>query len=313
MTETINSDTVINYAYDLNGNMVSKGDGSDTTLYEWDWENRLVQMTNDQIPMTNYYEYDGDGNRIQKTEVRGQTTETTKYINDVASPLVQVLMETNESDTVLATYTYGNDLISMNRAGVNSYYHYDGLGTVRQMTDDTETIVASYTYDSFGNLIASSGATTNAYGFTGEQQFEEVDNLVFLRARYYDASIGRFISRDPIHYWGGINLYGYVKNNPVNYIDPLGTMVLPWQLWIIEAIAGFNIGNRIGNICTSMQEGTDSYVEILPSINGPGLYLKIHKKETPQPNEECPTGEPPQEPKIPCSYDLVTGWPTPYI
>ena len=132
--------------------------------------------------------------------------------------------ETTDEDTVLATYTYGNDLISSTKYDVPNtiYYNYDGLGSVRQLTDDTETVVAEYTYDAFGNLIASTGTADNTYGFTGEQQFNEADNLVFLRARYYDSRIGRFISRDPIGTKGGINLYGYVGNNSTNYIDPKG-------------------------------------------------------------------------------------------
>ena len=109
------------------------------------------------------------------------------------------------------------------KRGVNSYYHYDGLGSTRQLTDESETVTAGYTYDGFGNVIASTGTSDNVYGFTGEQQFEEADNLVFLRARYYDPSIGRFISRDPIGYKGGLNLYRYVENNPINMIDPTGT------------------------------------------------------------------------------------------
>ncbi|MDD5454647.1 MAG: RHS repeat-associated core domain-containing protein [Candidatus Ratteibacteria bacterium] len=91
------------------------------------------------------------------------------------------------------------------------------------MTDEYEVVVTSYIYDSFGNLIASSGATTNAYGFTGEQQFNEADNLVFLRARYYDPRIGRFISRDPFGEFD--NLYKYASNNPVNYTDPSGLCI----------------------------------------------------------------------------------------
>jgi len=144
--------------------------------------------------------------------------------------LVQVLMETNDEDTVLATYTYGNDLISMKNeqlATVN-YYHYDGLGTVRQLTDATEAVVASYTYDAFGNVIASTGTSENTYGFTGEQQFGEADNLVFLRARYYDSRVGRFISRDPIGYMAGTNLYVYVDSNPVNRRDPSGKWCVSW-------------------------------------------------------------------------------------
>ena len=165
-----------------------------------------------------------------------------KYINDIGLPLVQVLFETTDEDTVLATYTYGNDLISSTKYDVPNtiYYNYDGLGSVRQLTDDTETVVAEYTYDAFGNVIASSGTTDNTYGFTGEQQFSEANGLVFLRARYYDSSIGRFISRDPVlklmsfsdnFIWylpdligtpENLNPYVYVTNNPIKYVDPNG-------------------------------------------------------------------------------------------
>ena len=202
----------------MNGNLISKADDSDTTLYTWDYDNRLVAI-NSTLSTINHV-YDGDGNRISKTTDGVKTN----YINDVGLGLVQVLMETNEAGEVQASYTYGNDLISAHNwtLSTDHYYFYDGLGSVRQLTDDTETVVAEYTYDAFGNVIASSGTTTNTYGFTGEQQFGEADNLVFLRARYYDSSIGRFISRDPIGYWGGINIYGYCRNNPVNFMDPRG-------------------------------------------------------------------------------------------
>ncbi|MDD5063727.1 MAG: RHS repeat-associated core domain-containing protein [Phycisphaerae bacterium] len=113
----------------------------------------------------------------------------------------------------------------MKRADANSFYLHDGLGSTRQLTANNEAVVASYTYDSFGSLIASSGSATNPYGFTGEQQFSEADNLVYLRARYYSPQIGRFISRDPIGYVDGLNLYTYVKNNSTNYIDPSGKLL----------------------------------------------------------------------------------------
>jgi RHS repeat-associated protein len=107
-------------------------------------------------------------------------------------------METNSTGTVQAVYNYGNGLISMKRAGANTYYNYDGLGSTRQLTNSGGSVAVSYTYDSIGNLIASSGSSANPYGFTGQQQFGEADSLVFLRARYYDPKIGRFISRDPM-------------------------------------------------------------------------------------------------------------------
>jgi RHS repeat-associated protein len=223
LTETT-SGTTVTYAYDLNGNLTSKTGGGNTTSYTWDWNNHLLTVT--EPSGTTSYEYDGDGTRISKAQGGVET----KYINDVGRSLVQVLTETDNTGTTQATYNYGNDLISMNRASADSFYLYDGLGTTRQLTDSVESVTVSYVYDSFGNLIASSGTSENTYGFTGEQQFKEADDLVFLRARYYDPGIGRFVSKDPIGYYdSSMNLYTYVTNNPVILIDPFGLLgYSPW-------------------------------------------------------------------------------------
>ena len=147
-------------------------------------------------------------------------------------------MEATDTNIVETTYTYGNDLITADFTDFRGYYHYDALGTVKQMTNDSGTIVANYVYDSFGNSVASASSVANSYGFTGQQQFAEADNLVFLRARYYSSQVSRFMSRDPLgtlpdtkiqnwfrplkRYAHGTNIYSYVRNNVVNLKDPKG-------------------------------------------------------------------------------------------
>ncbi|MEN6383986.1 MAG: RHS repeat-associated core domain-containing protein [Phycisphaerales bacterium] len=234
LTAELTNGVTTAYNYDNNGNLTSKAVGGSTTTYAWDWRNMLVSVTDS--AGTTVYQYDGAGNRINKT-VSGVKT---KYINDVGRGLTQVLMETDNAGAVQAVYTYGNDLISMYKAGANSYYHYDGLGSVRQMTNSAGAVVKSYTYDGYGNVVASSGTVANTYGFTGEQQYAEADNLVFLRARYYNVSVGRFLTPDPLgvlvdgrrnnpfapfdRFFYNKNLYEYVKNNPTNHTDPFGLL-----------------------------------------------------------------------------------------
>jgi RHS repeat-associated protein len=79
-----------------------------------------------------------------------------------------------------------------------------------------------YTYDSFGNLVASSGSITNSFRYTG-REFDTETGLYYYRARYYDSASGRFLDEDPLGFGGGdVNFYGYVGQHPTMLIDPLG-------------------------------------------------------------------------------------------
>jgi RHS repeat-associated protein len=113
------------------------------------------------------------------------------------------------------TWRYGLDLISAtDGTGVQTYVLYDGSGSV---TDGDGDVTASYGYDVFGALRSGSPGATE-WLFTGEQRDSE-SGLYYLRARYYDTAIGRFLSQDPIT---AVNLYAYVRNNPLRFMHRTG-------------------------------------------------------------------------------------------
>ena len=116
------------------------------------------------------------------------------------------------------------DLISAtDRDGVQTYHLYDGLGSTSDLTDGSGNVIAGYGYDVFGEIRSQSGTGDTEFKFTGEQRDPQLlRNFYYLRARYYDPEIGRFLGQDPLP---GGNLYAYVRNNPVTYTDPSGLIV----------------------------------------------------------------------------------------
>ncbi len=214
------------YTYDKNGNLIKKEEGSNTTSYIYDYENRLIKVQGlspqGTVPETlASYTYDGEGKRVSGTE----SGVTTYYFYDGLLPII----ERNSSGVTQATYvrglSYGGGIggIISRRPGVggSQYYLYDGLGNVTRLTDSTGKVVQTYTYEAFGNVVAQSGTITNPYQFQ-TKQFNSATGLVNFGFRYYNPAIGRFITADPLGMINGPNLYAYVGNNPLNWIDPFG-------------------------------------------------------------------------------------------
>ncbi|AFZ10677.1 RHS repeat-associated core domain protein (plasmid) [Oscillatoria nigro-viridis PCC 7112] len=228
------------YRYDANGNTTRKiENGTQETVYTWNQEKRLVGVqtpTGENIS----YAYDADGVRVSKT-VNGVTPE---YLVDKNRDYAQVL-EKRVNDVLSASYVYGLDLISQERGNVDSYYLVDGLGSTRGLANASGAMTDTYTYDAFGNLIASAGGTANDYLFAGEQ-FDPSLGDYYLRQRYYDTDTGRFTRRDT--YEGSfedpmsLHKYLYGNANPVTYTDPTGLFSAG------EAQAAADIANTLAGI-----------------------------------------------------------------
>jgi RHS repeat-associated protein len=219
----INSTTL---TYDYNGNL--KDDG--TYLYYYDYANRLMEVKrkNDSTIIVDY-QYDALGRRIEKANYL--TAVTIDYYHDGA----RVIEERNASDTVLATYTHGNgidEILTMERNSQTYYYHENVQGSIYAVTNSSGNIVEKYEYTAYGKVTffdgsgnqISSSTIGNNYLYTGREYDSEID-LYYYRARFYSVNMGRFLQRDPIADDDLMNLYTYVGNSPLNFIDPLGLEV----------------------------------------------------------------------------------------
>ncbi len=205
-TNQLTNDGTNTLTYDANGNLTSNG----TNTYTWDHANRMLTA-----PNNTSYTYDGLGNRISQSI--GTTTPTvTQYLLDTQPGLTKVLAQTTGTNTNHFIHAPRGIHAMQNNAGDWSYMAQDGLGSVRSLIDATLGVDTTHNYDPYGNYIGT--APTNGYfGFTGEQT--DSNGQVYLRARYYNPSIGIFSSLDPFEVG---NRYAYVNGNPVNFTDPSG-------------------------------------------------------------------------------------------
>ena len=178
-------------------------------LYSYNDKNQMIEAVNGESIVTNTF--NAEGLRYSKT-VDGVTT---YYCYEYS----RVIKEVDSTGSV-AYNIYGTNLISRDLDGNKAYYIYNGHGDVTGLISSSGTIIASYYYDAFGNIVEESGNFGNPYRYAG-YIYDEQSKLYNLNARFYDAKIARFMQEDA--YLGSqtdplsLNLYTYCSNNPVRY------------------------------------------------------------------------------------------------
>ncbi len=229
------------FTYDSDGNLLSDGLWS----YQWDAENRLKRMQTTSAALAwgavnrvLTFAYDYLGRRIQKVVTEGGVTKETRYIYQGWQLVAEIDPATW---MVTRSYAWGLDTqSSLSAAGgtgamVLQTVHttstltaysvaYDGGGHVVALINRANgQAEAVYEYDPFGQIVQSRGAIAKENPMRYATKYHDQETgLVYYGYRYYDASLGRFINRDPIEEAGGNNLYAFLSNNPVGRNDYLG-------------------------------------------------------------------------------------------
>ena len=253
------------YAYDANGNQITKTAESKTEINTNDGLNQLIGFTDGET--TASYKYNADGLRTSKT-VDGKT------INHIWDGNKQIVVDMDDSDWYSAeVYVRGTNLLakfSKQSGNVKTDYQYytqNAHGDVVNLTDSTGAITKSYKYDAFGVEQNVDDADDNAFRYCGEY-FDAETGTIYLRARYYDPSMGRFISRDS--YAGKIkeplslNLYTYCENNPILYMDSSGhNPAIPYFGYLLLGAISISIKSNLFNSLNTIKSATQ-----IPEMDG---------------------------------------------
>ena len=256
------------FTYDDNGNLTYYGQTLSWERYfTYDAENQLVTV---EVPgyFKSTFTYDGRGRRRQRTEYtwNGSNWVFSQTINYIYDGMRVIQERDNNGNAPLVSYTRGSDLSGTfeGAGGIggllarshgyssgsftnHNFYHADGNGNITYMVNSSQSMVASYRYDPYGNTISSGGtlASVNLYRFSSK----EVDpnytdsGLYYYGYRFYDPNLQRWLNRDPLGEAGfeslrrktsvvtgdGPNLFAFLRNNPTVNVDPFGLLTLKYR------------------------------------------------------------------------------------
>ena len=205
------------YSYDDDGYLQTKTTPEGTTTYSYGTRGELLSVTTPTKTIT--YKQNANNQRVAK-RINGQVVEKYLWAN-----LTTLLAIYDKDDNLLQRFEYADQRmpVAMTQDGQKYYLHYDQVGSLRAVTDDSQNIVKEITYDTYGNILTDSNEAFKVpFGFAGGL-YDTDTKLTRFGYRDYDAYTGKWTAKDPIGFGGGdSNLYGYVLGDSVNFVDPKG-------------------------------------------------------------------------------------------
>jgi len=228
--------TTHTHSYDADGNLIKEKNKltTETKKYYYNSENRLIMVEhypNDVSPadIVANYKYDIYGRRLQKN-VNGTIINFSWEDDNLA-------LELDENLQPIRRYVYGvgkddvegyvelsevtGGMFDQYKQGWYSYIK-DQVGTIHKVySDNAQQMIDTRTYDVFGNIVNQTGSSTGNLGFHSKY-YDQESGLNYFYHRYYNPVSGRFINEDPLRLNGGLNMYGFVHNNPITWLDPFG-------------------------------------------------------------------------------------------
>jgi RHS repeat-associated protein len=223
MNETATS-LGITYTYDNAGNMISAKNGTTTTTYTYDFDNRLTEVTQNGTIIATYV-YDALNRRIGIDDNGTQTW----TVYDGTNPYADF----SGSGTLEERYMSGPGVVNgaivdqllarTSSSGTTAWYLTDKLGSVRDIVSSSGTELDHIVYDSFGDIVTQTDAANgDRFKFAG-MEYDASTGQYYDKARYYDPATGTFMGQDPTGFASGDeNLERYVGNNPTDFVDPTG-------------------------------------------------------------------------------------------
>jgi RHS repeat-associated protein len=211
--------------YDLDGNLTAKtaaGSAGGSYQYTWDSEGQLTGSNLNGIGWVSYG-YNAFGQRVRRTSPVGAVQ---RYLYDGDD----LLMELDAAGDPVREYTYypGVDLPhSVRQNGQTYYYALEYPGHVAGLVTAAGQVVNRYEYTPFGKTLSMTEGVPNPLQYMA-RELDSDAGLYYVRNRWYDPALERFVSEDPIGLAGGPNLYGYAGNSPTNLRDPSGLCVTGW-------------------------------------------------------------------------------------